>query len=139
MNDIVRPAPPGATTHLGTISISSRADWVDTLSVTQGTRYFFRASGYWCDAWNRCDANGYDRGYMNRFKDRLRCKASDATWFTLIAGIARSQASVFAVGDGSRWRDGWVAPASGPLTCFANDSPGFYWNNLFSVDLEIWQ
>lgn len=139
MNDITHPAPPGATTHLATIRISSRADWVDTLLVEQAARYFFRASGTWWDAWNRCDSNGYDRAYLERFKNRLRCKASDATWFTLIGGIARADESVFAVGDGSRWHDGWVAPASGQLTCFANDMPGFYWNNLFSVELEIWQ
>lgn len=140
MNDAARPAPPpGATLHLKTVSISSRADWVDALSVKQGERYFFSANGNWWDAWNRCDANGYDRGYLERFKYRLRCQASNATWFTLVGGIDRADASVFAMGDGSRWQDGWVAPVSGQLACFANDSKGLYWNNFFSIDLDIWQ
>ncbi|QJI40702.1 hypothetical protein HKK52_07155 [Pseudomonas sp. ADAK2] len=139
MNDVARPAPPGATKHLTTVSISSRAEWVDTLSVKQGERYFFRASGNWWDALIRCDANGYNRHYLDRFKHHLRCTANEAGWFTLIGGIAREDASVFAIGDGSRWQDGWVAPVDGPLTCFANDWDKWYWNNLFSIDLEIWQ
>lgn len=132
--------PSGATWLLDRRDISSRDVWGATgVSLKQGSRYFFRASGTWWDAWISCDANGYNRAYMNRFKDGLRCKLEGATWFTLIGSIGQSDRVLFVIGDGSRVQEGWVAPEDGPLCAFANDKQRWYWNNLSFITLEVWQ
>ncbi len=40
-------------------------------------------------------------------------------------------------GSGPRSSCGANMPASGQLEFFANDVPGFYWNNFGSIQLEI--
>lgn len=140
MNDLALSPPFGASHLLVQTEVSSRDDWADTkVILEQGTRYFFRATGKWWDAYIRCDANGYSRWYTNFAKDHLRCRKDGATWFTLIGAIEKSNNSLFVIGDGSRWRDGWVATMKGRLTVFANDMPGMYWNNISSISLEVWR
>ncbi len=39
-----------------------------------------------------------------------------------------------------RWNDTgapYTAPRAGRLTCFANDVPGFYWNNRGAIRLSV--
>ena len=132
--------PPGAVELLWTGRIPSRPHWIDVpLSLQGGTRCYLRASGEWLDWHNSSTANGYDRSYMNWAKASLRCRAPGATWFTLIGSIDRDINSQFVIGDGSLLKDGWVAPKSGRLSCFANDAQLFYWNNSGSLTLEIWR
>lgn len=107
--------------------------------LAEGGRYYFRAVGMWRDAWVPCDVNGYDKNYLNPVKRYLRCTEPDARWFTLIGAVEASSASLFVIGDGARWPEGWVAPMDGQLTAFANDIAGFYWNNFHSITLEVWQ
>ncbi|MNE92950.1 hypothetical protein D3C80_1907370 [compost metagenome] len=109
------------------------------VNLVQGARYYFRATGTWHDASIRCDANGYDRPYLNWVKATMRCKVDGARWFTLIGAIDHAEASFFAIGDGNRWAAGWRAPASGRLEVFANDAALMYWNNRGAIMLEIWQ
>lgn len=131
--------PPGATRLLWAGEISSRPFWVDVpVAVSPGDRLFFSTTNEWRDASNVCDANGYDQSYLNWAKGLLRFRAPDATWFTLIGALDRRPESQFAIGDGTRWRDGWVAPDAGTLSCFANDAWLFYWNNCKSVLFQVW-
>ncbi len=109
------------------------------MALRQGNRYFFRATGTWWDAWIRCDANGYDRTYFAQAGENLRCREPGAKWFTLIGAVGTSEASLFVIGDGSRWTQGWIAPSDGTLYAFANDWERWYWNNFRSVTLEVWQ
>jgi hypothetical protein len=140
VNELALLPPSGASQLLDRQEISSREKWGKTgVTLEQGGRYFFRASGRWWDAWIPCDANGYDRKYLNQAKQYLRCTTGDARWFMLIGAINESPDSLFAIGDGSRWSNGWVTPASGKLSVFANDISGFYWNNFCSITLEVWQ
>ncbi|MFJ7793837.1 hypothetical protein [Pseudomonas sp. NPDC096950] len=140
MNDLARSPPPGASQLLNRQHISSRDKWAGTgVTLEQGRRYFFRASGTWRDAWIHCDANGYNRTFLNLAKRFLRCSTGDACWFMLIGAIGESTDSFFVIGDGARWSEGWIAPASGKLSAFANDINGFYWNNSRSIILEVWQ
>ncbi|MEX5684125.1 hypothetical protein [Pseudomonas silesiensis] len=140
MSDLALLPPFGASQMLVQTKVSSRDDWRDThVILERGTRYYFRATGKWWDAQIHCDANGYNRWYMDWAKEYLRCQKEGATWFTLIGAIEESTASLFVIGDGARWRDGWIAPKSGKLTAFANDITGMYWNNFASVTLEIWR
>ncbi|MDF9620266.1 hypothetical protein P5705_21680 [Pseudomonas entomophila] len=134
------PPPPNATRLLATSRIRAWHPWEPTdLLLEQGQRYYFRATGIWWDAWIRCDANGYQRTLTRKADAGLRCQAAEAHWFTLIGAIGQSNGSLFPIGDGSRWRDGWTAPADGRLYAFANDWEHWYWNNFFSVTLEVWQ
>ena len=140
MNDKTQTPPPGATELIWAGKIDSRPYWNDVPLLLQGgTRYYLRASDKWLDWRNSSTANGYDKDYMNWAKGILRCQAPGATWFTLIGSIDRDKTSQFVIGDGSRWKYGWIAPQSGRLSCFANDGWLFYWNNDGAVTLEIWQ
>jgi hypothetical protein len=131
--------PPGATRLLWGGDVSSRLRWVDVpVAVNPGDRLFFSTTNKWRDASNVCDANGYDKPYLEWVKGLLRHQAPDATWFTLICALDHNPDSQFAVGDGSRWGDGWVSPGAGQLSCFANDAWLFYWNNCGSVFLQVW-
>ncbi|MGE8064808.1 hypothetical protein [Pseudomonas sp. NPDC089569] len=141
MNDTpTQVAPFGASELLWCAEIDSKQYWNDVpLPLQAGTRYYLRATGEWLDWHNPGDANGYDKSSMNWAKGLLRFQAPQATWFTLIGSIDRQRKSLFIIGDGSRWKEGWVAPQSGQLSCYANDVPGFYWNNKGTVTLEIWR
>ncbi|MGY2185204.1 hypothetical protein D3C87_1475560 [compost metagenome] len=140
MNESKQTTPYGATELLWSGKIDSKPYWNDVpFSLQGGTRYYLRATGNWLDWHNLSDANGYDKSSMNWAKGLLRFKAPGATWFSLIGSIDRKRESRFVIGDGSRWKEGWVAPKSGRLSCYANDAPGFYWNNEGVVTLEIWR
>ncbi|MEN5034857.1 hypothetical protein [Pseudomonas sp. TWI929] len=140
MNDNAMQPPPGATQLLARLAVCCCERWVNTdVSLVQGARYYFRATGTWHDASIRCDANGYDRPYLNWVKATMRCNVDGARWFTLIGAIDHAEASFFPIGDGSRWAAGWRAPASGRLEVFANDAALMYWNNRGAIMLEIWQ
>jgi hypothetical protein len=140
MSEKNQSPPSGATELLWTGQIDSRPYWNDVpLMLQGGGRYYLRASDQWLDWHTECTANGYDKGYMTLAKGLLRCQAPGATWFTLIGSIEQDTGTQFVIGDGSRWPDGWIAPKSGRLSCFANDGWWFYWNNKGTVTLEIWQ
>ncbi|MDR0212055.1 MAG: hypothetical protein LBJ33_23220 [Pseudomonas putida] len=140
MNDHVAQPPQGASRLLVRKVVHSCERWVRTdVNLVQGARYYFRATGTWRDAWIPCDANGYDRPYLRWAKGTLRCHADGARWFTLIGAIDRAGASLFAIGDGSRWAEGWRASAAGRLDVFANDTALMYWNNHGAITLEVWQ
>ncbi|WP_262360423.1 hypothetical protein [Citrobacter freundii complex sp. CFNIH2] len=132
--------PPLASWRVKQTQIRARDKWVETdLFVEQGVRYFFRATGKWCDMNHCCDANGYTVDYLNFARLWLRCRHEPATWFTLIGTIDKSTDTMFVIGDGARLNNGWIAPRSGELVVFANDISGMYWNNFGSVVLEIWR
>jgi hypothetical protein len=132
-------APAGAQTLLCSVDIQADDPWCPTaVMLTAGQRYFFRATGHWRD-WNELhDVNGAAVPKLAPFKRLIRCKAADAEWFTLIGAIDKDRQSYFAIGDGSRWPAGWVAPASGQLRCFANDVRLLYCNNHGAITLQVW-
>ncbi|MHC8387038.1 hypothetical protein ACYZTM_03060 [Pseudomonas sp. MDT2-39-1] len=132
-------APPGAGKLLYRGSVEADDPWFETpVQLTSGERYFFRASGSWTD-WNQPhDANGLRIEKLRPFERFIRCQSADAAWFTLVGAIGKDRDSFFAIGDGLRWPEGWVAPASGPLLCFANDARLMYFNNHGAVTLEVW-
>jgi hypothetical protein len=55
-------------------------------------------------------------------------------WFALIGRIDGHPSTTFLIGTG---RKPILMPASGELICFANDVPGYYWNNLGTLQLTI--
>ncbi|BBP70289.1 hypothetical protein PHLH6_22930 [Pseudomonas sp. Seg1] len=135
-----RIAPLGAQELLHTVDIQANDPWCPTpVMLIAGERYFFRASGVWLDWRQIHDPNGAAVAHLKPFERLLRCKAQDATWFTLIGSIDKNPQSLFAIGDGLRWPVGWVATTSGQLRCFANDVRPMYFNNHGAISLQIWR
>jgi hypothetical protein len=63
---------------------------------------------------------------------RLR-RAPREKWFALICAIDAAPRSRLLIGRSRTLR----AASTGTLRCFANDTPGFYWNNAGSVELTV--
>lgn len=126
-----------------TIDVIARRHWNSTgLHVTAGQRYQLAARGTWVDFYIPCGANGYQYpgwllrgplGLLTRFMQGLR-RLPEGHWFVLVGAVrAGEDCQYFAAGSSREVR----MPASGQLAFFANDVPGFYWNNLGSIRLEI--
>ena len=125
------------------IDVIARRYWNDTgLQVTAGQRYQLAARGTWVDFYIPCGADGYQApgwllrgplGLPTRFTQALR-RAPEGNWFVLVGAVrAAGDCQCFIAGSSREVR----MPASGQLAFFANDVPGFYWNNFGSVRLEI--
>jgi hypothetical protein len=52
----------------------------------------------------------------------------------LIGCVDGDLATAFVIGSGI---DAWTPPRAGTLLCFANDVPGFYWNNSGHITLTV--
>ena len=126
-----------------TVNIVARRYWNDTgLHVTAGQCYQLAARGTWIDFYIPCAADGYPTpgwllrgplGLPTRIAQRLR-RVPEGNWFVLAGAVrAGGDCQYFASGGSREVR----MPASGQLALFANDVPGFYWNNFGSIRLEI--
>jgi len=116
------------------MTIFANAPWNDTgVDLEQGALYQLTAEGEWFDALIKSDADGYDSNIwlQQRFESALRLPT--ARWFCLVGAIGRELDAAFQIGC-SRVV---AAPSSGRLFCFANDVPGFYFNNFGSLQLAI--
>lgn len=117
---------------IGRARIEAKPLWNATgIRLEQGHLYRLRATGEWIDWYIRCGPEGHDAWLLRAFGGWRRAPAH--RWFELIGAIDRKLDGAFAIG---RDRE-LVAFASGELTCFANDAPGFYFNNRGFVDLEV--
>lgn len=130
----VVPRAPIADRPLTRI-VFARPYWNDTgLTVERGVRYHFSADGQWCDAGISSSAAGYSSpNFIMRWAEGWR-RAPQENWFALICAVDRDKSHLVAVlkegGDHS-------FPASGELSCFANDAPLFYWNNSGTVMMTV--
>lgn len=116
------------------MTIFANAPWNDTgVDLEQGAVYQLTAEGEWFDAWVKSDADGYDsKGWpQQHFESALRLPT--ARWFCLVGAIERELDAAFQIGCSRAV----AAPSSGRLFCFANDVPGFYFNNFGSLRLTI--
>jgi hypothetical protein len=112
--------------------IRARPLWNDTgFELEAGRQYTLRAEGHWWDFYIRCTAEGYrsPNSWVRRLEHRRRAPAWN--WFALIGTVDRDPAALFKIGAGLSL----IAPRTGRLFCFANDLPGFYWNNWGAVQL----
>lgn len=115
------------------ITIEANQPWNDTfVDVVQNGVYRITAAGEWCDLFIRTDANGYDSVLSQRLFESRRRIAS-AKWFALIGSLGRDDSTAFVIGDDIVW----TAPATGRLFAFANDVPGFYFNNFGRISVKI--
>jgi hypothetical protein len=117
-----------------TVTVAARPLWNDTgVVLDQGHRYRFTATGQWIDWYINCGPAGYPSpNLVMRLGEGAR-RVPNQPWFALIGAIARDSSSQFPIGAGCNYQ----AASGGELTCFANDVPGFYWNNKGQVQLTI--
>ncbi len=111
--------------------------WNDTgVHVEVGQGYRFDAAGSWTDLFICCNANGYPTPWyslLQRAGQSLR-RVPQEDWFTLIGAVRSPEdCRYFKVGSEKEVR----VPGTGQLSFFANDVPGFYWNNVGILTVTI--
>ena len=119
-----------------TVPIRARAYWNDTgIAVRIGEHYRLRAEGSWRDFLITSGPDGYETPWYSlgqRLASPLR-RVPNARWFALIGAVRGAERRPFVIGRETET----VIPAAGTLKCFANDVPGFYWNNCGAIYLSI--
>jgi hypothetical protein len=98
-----------------------------------GATYEIKADGTWTDASRNCGPDGYPRG--NFFQELFRGLRRSPTnqWFALMGTLDGSGDTIFLIGPHATY----VPTRKGELVCFANDVPGFYWNNTGFISLSV--
>jgi hypothetical protein len=115
------------------VNIHAKKFWNHTvIGLKVGQQYLLKAEGKWIDWYIETDANGYSRWYLRPYEIFRRMRREN--WFALIGTIGESLNNAFLIGMGPT---DYMPPISGELVCFANDMPGFYWNNYGSVQLTV--
>jgi len=117
------------------VAIRAELRWNDTgIRLEAGGTYDLLAEGTWTDLFVPSGPDGNpDPSWMQRRAARwLRVK--EENYFALIGALDRDLSTAFRIGHAAR---GFRATRSGQLTCFANDVPGFYWNNRGAVRLTV--
>ena len=115
-------------------TVRARVQWNRTgIVLTAGETYQFAATGCWVDFFIPYGpAGGPSKfAYLRRFERRRR--VPEANWFTLIGGVDAQKDTAFVIGS----RCSHSPRVDGELTCFANDVPGFYWNNFGAIQLAV--
>src|SRR4051794_16355813 len=113
-----------------------RADhfWNDTgISLEAGGTYDMDAKGIWIDFFILSGPEGNPSPTWMQWLLASRLRVKGENYFTLIGTLDRDLSTAFCIGRRARVQ----APRSGLLTCFANDVPGFYWNNRGTVQLTV--
>lgn len=119
-----------------TVSIRARTYWNDTaIHVREGERHRLHAEGSWRDLFISCGPDGYDTPWYSlpqRLAGNLR-RVPAVRWFALIGVVRGAERHPFLIGS----RAEIDMPATGILSCFANDVPRFYWNNSGALWLTV--
>ena len=117
-----------------TSEIRAGSFWNKTgVQLVAGQRHLMTASGHWVDFFIRHEPDGdpSDSWYLRLFESKRRLAGEN--WFVLVGALDSDPATAFRIGSQCEY----IAPAAGELTCFANDVPGFYWNNWGHVTLIV--
>jgi hypothetical protein len=123
---------PGEETAV--IPINSRERWNDTqIDVDPGERYQFTASGKWVDFYIPASPDGFSTPLSSILPFERYLRHPDSKFFALIGCLDRRPEQQFVIGRGASFEPS----VHGRLFCFANDVPGFYWNNWGRVDLTV--
>jgi hypothetical protein len=115
-------------------TIEAKKKWNDTgIELVSGHEYLFKVTGQWTDGRMQCDADGYrSPNLILKATEWLR-RSPRSRWFALIGALDANELTQFEIGTVRTL----IMPASGTLTCFANDVSWMYWNNYGSVQLSI--
>ena len=117
------------------VKVRARRTWTDTeIDVEAGQRYRFEARGRWSDLFYRSGPEGNPKPNRAMRRHAARLRVPTARYMALVAAVDRDlSAPIVFEGAGKAW----TAERAGRLACFANDVPGFYWNNWGALDLVI--
>lgn len=97
-----------------------------------GGVYALDATGKWYDAGRETEPAGYkDGNFFQNLVWWLR-RSPQANWLALLGAVEPGQAP-FLIGTHAVYH----ARIPSELICFANDVPGFYWNNSGVVSLTV--
>lgn len=119
--------------------ILAREPWNDTgVDLRVGASYCFDyamdPAQPWKDAFVSCDPIYGHNSLLARPMKRF-CRMRGQNYYVLIGCIGRDKATFFPV---FQFRDKPYQPdRSGRLWVFANDVPGFYWNNYGRLSLQV--
>jgi hypothetical protein len=117
-----------------TTLILARNIWNDTgIRLVAGREYRFSATGQWIDWYIPCDAEGFASPNPLFWPFEPLRRMPREQWFSLIGAIDRKPETQFRIGKQLTV----IAPATGMLTCFANDVGFAYWNNIGSLELTV--
>jgi hypothetical protein len=118
-----------------TREVHARDFWNDSgLEVADGEFYECTADGLWKDWHIQSGPDGYDAGWFPLLQplfNGLR-RVPTARWFALCGSVQGKETERFLIGSKAQ-----LHPPNGRLLFFANDLPGFYWNNSGSVTLTV--
>jgi hypothetical protein len=116
------------------IKVCARPYWNHSGFIVEGgATYELSASGTWYDASIPSGPDGYSHGnFLQDLVSGLR-RSPRNRWFALMGSLDGASETIFLIGSHATY-----TPArSGEVVCFANDVPGFYWNNKGSITLTI--
>jgi hypothetical protein len=115
-------------------TIEAKKKWNYTgIELVGGHEYVLTAAGQWTDGGTVCGADGYaSPNQMLTATEWLR-RSPRSRWFALIGALDANKHTQFEIGTARSM----IMPASGILTCFANDVTWMYWNNSGSVHLSV--
>jgi hypothetical protein len=115
--------------------ILANCKWNSTpFCLIQGQKYRFASQGTWKDASHECTATGYTDARLRWWEGWRRYP--EGQWFSLIGRID-GDSTLFDIGRIIEQNEVFTAPATGTLSCFANDVYFMYWNNSGSVELDV--
>jgi hypothetical protein len=117
-----------------TVQIRARKFWNKTgIRLVAGQRHLMTSNGHWVDFFipHGPDGDPSDSRYLRLFESKRRLPREN--WFLLAGGLDSNPSTAFRIGS----RCEYTVVGTGELTCFANDVPGFYWNNWGHVTLTV--
>jgi len=113
--------------------ICARSFWTDSgIDLVVGGTYELSGQGRWIDFFVPCRPSGY-AGFLYQNKLGSLLRLPGAKWFALCGALNHDGRTAFLIGDAVRY----AAVGSGRLYCFANDVPGWYWNNFGSMLVTV--
>ena len=116
------------------VLVNASAMWNDTsVDIEEGERYALSANGRWIDWYIPSSPEGFDSFMpLGSLVEQFR-RHPHAPWFALIGAVGQTPDNQFIIGKGTALQ----VQTAGRLYVFANDVPGFYWNNHGHVELTI--
>jgi hypothetical protein len=118
-----------------TVEVEASRYWTDSgFAVRKGEVLHFVTEGGWWDAHYESGPGGYDAPWWMSMWEGLR-RCPEARWFELAGEIGKGNGVRFPIGN----RGAVTMPADGHLFLYANDVPGFYFNNRGAIWVTIWR
>ncbi|WP_446809010.1 hypothetical protein ACH50O_17380 [Methylomonas sp. 2BW1-5-20] len=116
-----------------TFPVYARQFWNDSgIDLVKDASYLFNAQGTWLDLIIPCGPDGYTSLLYQKDLENL-LRLPNKNWFMLCGALDQGEHSLFGIGSSYLYK----ANNNGRLFCFANDMPGWYWNNFMSIQVSI--